>query len=85
MLTRDSVVWTLGFFAAVIGYLLTAQKPPTAWSYMEWLQALSFVVAWVMGRLANSPLAGDATPRKESYAAWGGLVRMKDTPKDVTD
>lgn len=78
MLTRDSVVWTLGFFAASVGYLVTAETPPTAWTYPQWLQAASFVLAWVMGRLSSSPLAGDSTPRQESYPALGGLIRMKD-------
>jgi len=85
MLTRDSVVWTLGFLAALVGYLVTAQKPPSQWAYMEWLQAATFVIAWIMGRLSSSPLAGADTPKRESYPALGGLLRMKDTPKDVTD
>ena len=78
MLTRDSIVWTLGFFAAAVGYLVTAQSPPTQWTYMQWLQAAAFILAWVMGRLSSSPLAGNNTPHKESYTALGGILRMKE-------
>lgn len=78
MLTRDSLVWTLGFLAAAVGYLTTAQNPPTMWSYMEWLQAASFVLAYLVGRLSSSPLAGADTPHKESSTALFGLVRVKD-------
>lgn len=59
MLTRDSMVWWLALAAAVVGYLITAEKPPTAWSYAQWLQAAAFVLAWLAGRLSNSPLAGE--------------------------
>ena len=78
MLTRDSIVWTLGLVAAIIGYLVTSATPPTQWTYMQWLQAVAFILAWVMGRLSSSPLAGDNTPHKESYTALGGLVRLKE-------
>jgi len=81
MLTRDSWIWLLGLLAATIGYLITAQDPPTAWSYMQWLQALSFVLAYAVGRLSSSPLAGEKTLKKESYSALGGLVRMSDKEK----
>lgn len=61
MWTRDSMVWWLGLIAAAIGYLITAEKPPTEWTYMQWLQAASFVLAWMVGKLATSPLAGAPT------------------------
>jgi len=57
-LTRDSMVLWLGLAIAVVGYLSTAAQPPTAWGYMEWLQAAAFVLAWVSGKLATSPLSG---------------------------
>ena len=82
MLTRDSITWLLLLAVAVVGYLITAAKPPTEWGYMEWLQAASFVLAWITGKLGSSPLAGENTPHKESYAALGGLVRMKDTEQE---
>lgn len=78
MLTRDSVVWTLGLFAAIVGYLITSEKPPTEWTYLQWLQAASFVLAWVMGRLSTSPLAGDDTSLTKSRVAWGGLLKVTD-------
>jgi hypothetical protein len=58
MLTRDSAIWWLGLAAATLGYLITAEKPPTDWTYMQWLQASSFLLAWIVGKLATSPLAG---------------------------
>ena len=57
-LTRDSMVLWLGLGVAVVGYLTTAKDPPTQWDYMDWLQACSFILAWVVGKLATSPLAG---------------------------
>lgn len=78
MLTRDSIIWTIGLLAAIAGYLVTAQTPPTQWTYMQWLQAATFILAWVMGRLSSSPLAGDSTPHKETYTALGGILRMKE-------
>lgn len=57
-INRDSLVLWLGLAVAVVGYLATAAKPPAEWAYAEWLQAASFGLAWVMGKLATSPLAG---------------------------
>lgn len=58
MITRDSWVWILGFAAAAVGYLITAQTPPMAWTYMQWLQAAAFVLAYFVGLMSTSPLAG---------------------------
>lgn len=58
MLNRDSLLWYLALAAAVVGYLVSAQKPPTAWSYGEWLQFATFALAWLIGKLQTSPLAG---------------------------
>ncbi len=57
-LTRDSTVLWLGLAIAVVGYLSTAAKPPTDWGYLEWVQACSFILAWVSGKMATSPLSG---------------------------
>lgn len=57
-MTRDSYVLWLGFAVALVGYLVTAEKPPTEWNYLQWLQAASVVLAWVSGKLASSPLSG---------------------------
>lgn len=78
MLTRDSWVWILAFIGLLLSHLITAQAPPTEWSYMQWLQFLSTFLAGVVGWLSSSPLAGANTPHKESYPWLGGLVRMKD-------
>lgn len=58
MVSRDSFLLTLGFLAALVGYLTTAANPPSAWTYMEWLQFASFLLAWLMGKFATSPLPG---------------------------
>lgn len=76
MITRDSWVWLLGLLAAAVGYLITAQKPPTAWGYMEWLQAVSFVLAYIVGRFSTSPLAGDTTTPAKTTTALGGLLKL---------
>lgn len=78
MLTRDSVVWVLLFVGLLLSHLITAQAPPTQWSYMQWLQFLSTFLAGVVGWLSSSPLAGANTPRRESYDALAGLIRVKD-------
>ena len=60
-LNRDSLLLWLGLGVAIVGYLGSAAKPPTEWSYAEYLQAASFVLAWAMGKLATSPLRGKDT------------------------
>ena len=57
-MTRDSKVLWLGVGLAVVGYLQTVSDPPTAWSYTEWLNCAAFVLVWVSGKLATSPLKG---------------------------
>ena len=51
-----------GFWLALAGaavmYLMSAEKPPTVWTYAEWLQAVSFTIAWLIGKLQSSPLPG---------------------------
>ena len=85
MLTRDSWLWLITFVGLLLSHLITAQAPPLQWSYMQWLQFLSTFLAGVVGWLSSSPLAGVKTPKHESREAWGGLLRMKDTPTDVMD
>lgn len=58
-MNRDSGLLYLAFGIAIIGYLTTAAKPPTQWGYPEWLQAASFLLAWISGKLATSPLKGE--------------------------
>jgi hypothetical protein len=78
MLTRDSWVWLITFIGLLLSHLITAQAPPTQWSYMQWLQFLSTFLAGVVGWLSSSPLAGANTPPKESYNALAGLLRIKE-------
>lgn len=59
MINRDSAVLWLGLGIALVGYLTTAARPPVEWSYMEWLQFVSFLLAWVAGKLSTSPLKGE--------------------------
>jgi hypothetical protein len=54
---RDSAIWTLSIVAAVLTYLGAAPHP-AEWTYTQWIQAASFVVATLAGKLASSPLAG---------------------------
>jgi hypothetical protein len=76
MLNRDSLTWLLLLAVAVVGYLITAAKPPTEWGYMEWLQASSFVLAWIVGKLGSSPLAGNDTAKSRQAPALNGLFKV---------
>lgn len=58
-MTRDSRLLWLGLAVALVGYLITAGTPPIDWSYMDWLQGASFLLAWASGKLATSPLRGE--------------------------
>ncbi len=63
-LTRDGMLlWGLAA-AALIAYLISADKPPTAWNYHEWLQFASACAAWVVGKLQVSSLASGAEVRR---------------------
>lgn len=62
-MNRNSLGLWLAAVAALVGYLVTAGDPPTQWSYQQWLQAISFVAAWGVGKLQSSPLPG---PHDES-------------------
>jgi hypothetical protein len=56
---RDSVILWVGAGAALVGYLITAGDPPTAWTYQNWLQFASAMFAFLMGKLQTSPLRGE--------------------------
>lgn len=56
---RDSLVWTLAIFGALITYLISVDVPPTEWNYKQWLQFASAAVATISGKLATSPLKGE--------------------------
>jgi len=55
---RESLILWIGAAAALVGYLIHTEAPPTEWNYGEWLGVASFVLAWAMGKLAHSPLKG---------------------------
>lgn len=57
-LTRDSLLLWCGAVMAVFAYLAADGRPPTAWSYADWLKAGAALSAWAVGKLQTSPLAG---------------------------
>ena len=54
-ITRDGALLWLLALVALVGYLLTVGKPPTDWSYREWLTFLSWLAGWGVGKLQVSP------------------------------
>ena len=68
---RDSIIWALAIGGAVVTYLIGAGKPPTEWSYGDWLQSFAFLIATVSGYLKTSPLA---------HSEYG---KAKITPQDA--
>lgn len=76
MITRDSWLWIVAALGALVTYLVTAEKPPTEWDYMGWLQFAAFALAWVSGKLMGSPLAGDTTSAYKTTTSLGGLIRL---------
>jgi len=63
MITRESYLLWLGLVATLVTYLISAAKSPLEWSYLEWLQAAAFILAWVIGKLQSSPLKGNGDPK----------------------
>lgn len=57
-LTRDSHLWWLTLVAAVLSYLAADGRPPTDWTYTDWLKAGVAVSGWAIGKMQTSPLAG---------------------------
>jgi hypothetical protein len=57
-MNRDSYILWLGAAVAVVGYL-GASSPPTMWEYADWIKFAAFVLVWVSGKLATSPLRGE--------------------------
>jgi len=78
VITRDSLTLLLGILASVIGYLISAEKPLTLWSYTEWLQFMSVLIGILLAWLRSSPLAASTTPQRDSMDALGGLVKVYD-------
>ncbi len=58
MPNRDSLALWVALAVAIVTYLASAGKPPQEWSYAEWIQAASFILAYLSGKLATSPLPG---------------------------
>lgn len=58
MLTRDHLVWSLGFVASVLAYgaALADIIPP---AYAPKVLAVSGLLGFIAGKLGNSPLPGD--------------------------
>jgi len=77
MITRDSVVWAVAALTAAVGYLMAAERPFMDWGYREWLQALSFGLVWVAGKLSASKLAGANDPLSRTKTVLG-LFKVKE-------
>ena len=71
MITRDSVVWTVAALTAWVGYLVASERPLFEWGYREWLQAATFGLAWLSGKLASSKLAGANDPLSRTKTVLG--------------
>lgn len=68
LFARDSIVWWLAIIGAAVTYLISAGEPPPQWDYQQWLQALSFGVATIAGKLATSPMPSTATIERREAA-----------------
>ncbi len=78
MITRDSLILIIGIVASIFGYLVTAEVPPTAWSYMQWLQFGTYLTGIVLAWLRSSPLAGTSTPLRDSTTTLFGTLKVYD-------
>lgn len=58
-MTRDSLALWFAAGIALVGYLMTADRPVPQWGYNDWLQFASFALVWGAGKLATSPLPGE--------------------------
>ncbi len=64
VLTRDgALLWALAG-ASFVGYLMSADKPPTQWDYHAWLQFATAFFAWGVGKLQVSPSPSGAEVRR---------------------
>lgn len=59
-MNRDSKGWWLALAVVIVGFMNTIPESPTQWSYQDWLQLVTVVLAWATGKLATSPLKGAA-------------------------
>jgi hypothetical protein len=84
MITRDSLILSLVVLGSVAGYFATLPTP-WLWDWAQWMNCIVFTSGLIAAKLSSSMLAGANTPQRETYRAWGGLLRMKDTPKDITE
>lgn len=62
---RESLLLWLAFGGALVAFLVTAEAPPTEWSYVQWLQFAVFVFGWFIGKLQHSYLSGDPAKKPE--------------------
>lgn len=58
MFTRDHVLWSLGFVAAVLSFLTASTTHLIPAAYVPTVQEVSAVLAFICGKLGNSPLPG---------------------------
>lgn len=57
-LTRDSVVWSIGFAASVLAFVATMADLVPA-MYAPKVLAVAAVLGFISGKLGNSPLKGE--------------------------
>lgn len=63
--TRDSLLLWLALVAAVGAYLLSVGDPPTVWTYQQWLQFVTAMIAVGVAKLQNSPLLSTAEKKAD--------------------
>jgi hypothetical protein len=63
--TRDSAVLWIAAALSVVLYLKADGRPPSSWSYDDWLKAVAGALIWTSGKLATSPLPS----KREARAA----------------
>ena len=59
---RESKLFWLLLAVAIIAYLKTVATPPNHWGYTDWLNAGTFLGAWLIGKMQSSPLSGKNDP-----------------------
>lgn len=70
--TRDSFLLWGGLVGALIAYLLSVGDPPTQWSYQQWLQFATAMIAVGIAKLQSSPLPSTAEKQADDFAQGKG-------------
>lgn len=70
--TRDSLLLWLALLAAVGAYLLSVGEPPTVWTYQQWLQFVTAMIAVGVAKLQTSPLSSTAEKKANEQLSGKG-------------